>query len=86
MDRLENTDGGQDYVESFALESIEDCERFCQQTESCVAVVFYTFKQCAWFNDTNLFNEVTNQATAMSSFKRCIDCELFNSVLQIRST
>ena len=76
MRREENQAGGQQFRETLSYDSIEECERFCQETESCLAVVFYTFNQCVWFDDlTSFAPEAENQATA--SFKECQDCKFF---------
>ena len=94
MQRVENQAGGQEFRETLSYDSIEECERFCQQTESCLAVVFYTFNQCVWFDDltsNGFVAETETQATA--SFKECQDCKFsFQSVsmhdyeLQLPST
>ena len=75
MRRVENQAGGQNYQESLQYGSVDECERFCEETQACVAAVYYSFGTCVWFDDmTNYQAETEAQATAI--LKECQDCKL----------
>ena len=68
--------GGQNYQESLQYGSVDECERFCEETQACVAAVFYpAFSSCVWFDDlANYQSEPGAEATTI--VKECQDCKL----------
>ena len=76
MRRVDNQAGGQQYRESLSYNSVDECEQFCEQTESCVAAVFYSsFSTCVWFDDRGSFSE-EQESQAIAIFKECQDRKL----------